>query len=1585
MASPTRYYASTPKTSSRPSSRSTSPVKAADVRSQAIAKLKRAASTSRQPNGRRQGDSPSRNPDQVEFQYASIDPGPSRYADAEQQPRIEQPQSYEQQHQHHHQVEYDQHQHHHENSPIYNQPQQHHHGDVELLSPSPTMPAFTQLFPQHQYQMMQRSLSASSPFHLPTPVHVPYAMQLAQSYIPSLSPSAAAFPGSGRNTPSPLPTLGELRNLQRSNSAAARAQAMSKLTGGRDTPQESDDDQALVAGPSGLQRAGTVGAPRTFADIISRRQVEQTEPEPKREQEITSEEQPLEFGPRPRIHRSFTVSSTNMGEERRSAVGRRMVLRLANRQAAREKEEAEVRQLWEQRRAEPGQQATFNADVTPPEDDDEDDPVLERPSTARPNEDHLTVDASSREDPNTLQIDRPASRGTMRSADEAFEYEAHLRRSLSSRTARGAMGAVPEPQIHAQALPVISMQSESLEQLHTPDFPEVKESAPLFSPSIHTPIKGTTAQAAVGGAISPTGTDGTVPGQSPGGDSTPARDALNSMMFVMGRGSSGVPAAHRSGDNFPMEVGDNGSSDWGTPAKELHPPTFAESPQRSPLAPYASRQTSSGGTDELEAPSISPRHSGGSWVDLVGTSSQVPSDPNSQHKHNQSVSSKFRSAIRRKRSQSHSSSVSRSPPTSPKILTDGLNIVKTFSRRGSSSSMSPSTSTAPSASRNSPMLPAGHERSPSHQPSMSSLSATASTAAHELPDSANSALIQHQLSVDHLQSHRGFMPRADLSDHRINAKLSPFPGFAQLEENVRHGAGGMEAPKLLHLASDSAIPSQQRTQAEASIYNIPLSHPEDHKRGSADSASRRGWLAKAFGQVSPRNSGGVSRKSSNPDIHDRSPRSAESPLWNFESDPFAPPPPPPAVPARMGRKGSASPAVSTVPEGSEDGSRMTRFTAKVELPQSLQEEKESFKTHEEESRGLPPKGAEVLKRMDDLLALEADDPARPDILDDPPRKLLLSGQVLQVVNSNTAKDRYLFLFNDILVITKPLLSTSLVANLDMKFIVKHVVPLYSLQVSSFSDPPVGPERHAVVERFINHFSEDPIMACNYLIERSNPRVDTMALASLIFKTPELDKTQLGILLSKNESLRNHYIDRFHFTNIRLDEALRMLLLSIRLPSDMLSSEELLRCFSYRYHLSNRQNFTFSQELTYELVLSMMQLNDAIYSTFGFALPNHSITRDVFISAFRSKDRHSSIPETLLIEMYGSIRHSSLLNSLSKDQSSHLRQINMIPNRLPTKLSFNIWSDTIRIIIPQPDPNFKIKLYGEGIEFDPPLLDFSSSSEMTFRIKGISLGPKTLLFQRKGQNAMLYEGIGNGKTIMVERSFMKHTFQISFLGNQGSKRKYCFSVQDNSIREKWGGLLLKQIGMNRKSRNLKIENHREKIKQVAENVSLQVLKDALIPLETITPFLNSSQPRPSLPNHLSQSNQINQVIQSIQSNQPFQQNQSNISSQNADFIEKQSSQSISTMNDKKTRSGSISAAYSVHGGQAEKSLGPLKPSGTQIDEEVKNGLINCQTGKEMVLLCRQNSLLPGLLELLQRMEKKKKVGREKVIRNRNLLV
>lgn len=309
------------------------------------------------------------------------------------------------------------------------------------------------------------------------------------------------------------------------------------------------------------------------------------------------------------------------------------------------------------------------------------------------------------------------------------------------------------------------------------------------------------------------------------------------------------------------------------------------------------------------------------------------------------------------------------------------------------------------------------------------------------------------------------------------------------------------------------------------------------------------------------------------------------------------------------------------------------------------------------------------------------------------------------------------------------------ASLDMKFVVKSIVGLDKFVVSGLTDEPqTEPTGHPAVQQFIQQFAEDAVASVRSLVERSNPPLETATLASLLFQTHELDKTQLGLLLASDPVLLQAYIDRFDLNLVRIDEALRLFLLAVRLPTDISAAEAVLRGFADGYIAANEHSVTYDMALAEDLVLSTLELNDMLYSTFGFAFPNHAISRDMFIKAFESKDPQGLVPAELLGEIYTSIRGSKLVQGLASHEAHLARELIQTPARLPSKLTYNEWSESFHLSIPKPDPQFQIKLVGTGLELDPPVLDFSRSKDVSFRVRGTKLGPQTMLFDRIGASS-----------------------------------------------------------------------------------------------------------------------------------------------------------------------------------------------------------------------------------------------------------
>ena len=297
----------------------------------------------------------------------------------------------------------------------------------------------------------------------------------------------------------------------------------------------------------------------------------------------------------------------------------------------------------------------------------------------------------------------------------------------------------------------------------------------------------------------------------------------------------------------------------------------------------------------------------------------------------------------------------------------------------------------------------------------------------------------------------------------------------------------------------------------------------------------------------------------------------------------------------------------------------------------------------------------------------------------------------------------------------------------MRFNVKSIVKLDQLHISGFdAEATAEPERHTVVQQFIERFRENPVVACRYLVERSNPRVDVVTLASLLFKTPELDRTQLGVLLAGNDKLLKAFIDRFHFADVRVDDALRVLLLALRLPQE--GGEAILQGFAQKYFEANRSIPGYDQVIETDLVLAITQLNDALYGMYGFAPRTVDFTEEAFVNDWRSKDPRGIVADETLMDIYGSIRSNSLAPS---EDTGY--EVEMTPSKFPSRLTCGRWSDEIKIAMPKPDPDLEIKLLGDGLEFEPKVLHFHGK-EAVFRVRGTSLGQKSILFCRTGRNA-----------------------------------------------------------------------------------------------------------------------------------------------------------------------------------------------------------------------------------------------------------
>ncbi|KAF7321617.1 SEC7 domain-containing protein [Mycena kentingensis (nom. inval.)] len=470
--------------------------------------------------------------------------------------------------------------------------------------------------------------------------------------------------------------------------------------------------------------------------------------------------------------------------------------------------------------------------------------------------------------------------------------------------------------------------------------------------------------------------------------------------------------------------------------------------------------------------------------------------------------------------------------------------------------------------------------------------------------------------------------------------------------------------------------------------------------------------------------------------------------------------------------------------------------------------------------GSGPQGPFVLERLEENLSRGARSPMWASVIDEPPRRLVLSSEVLQVVNANTVKDRCLFLFTDILVIAKPLVmeQDNIIESYnphmmgrkytDRRYLVKNVVLMSQLRFNAERDevPPkstnyfVAP-RNPLIRSFVHQFSRDPDHAISTLLSKSSTPDDPTILGQLLFKTLDLDRARLGDYLSRRTSkvVLKAYVDNFGFVGVRVDSALRAFLLSLNIPPKSAYNpnpiEYLLDSFAGRWYEANAKIVVFDKDLAIRLVRALVQLNDFLHG--GIAQepgpteqPQRGINARDFANAFRQYDPRNLVPDDLLEDVFHSVRAERLSQARASSVATDIQIVLKRP--LPPRLTYRVQSEPIILRISQADPNLTIHLCGQDLEFDPPVLTFARSPEASFRVTGRSLGSKTMIMCRSGPNALRYSGLPLSNSLVVERAFMRNTFEMAFLNHDGVKRRYMFSIDDPIKRHEWVSALKRHI-------------------------------------------------------------------------------------------------------------------------------------------------------------------------------------------------
>ncbi|KAG6915460.1 hypothetical protein DXG01_011364 [Tephrocybe rancida] len=603
-------------------------------------------------------------------------------------------------------------------------------------------------------------------------------------------------------------------------------------------------------------------------------------------------------------------------------------------------------------------------------------------------------------------------------------------------------------------------------------------------------------------------------------------------------------------------------------------------------------------------------------------------------------------------------------------------------------------------------------------------------------------------------------------------------------------------------------------------------------------------------------------------------------------------------------------------------------------------------------------GSVFLEKIDEELSRGSRSRIWGTSIGDPPRKLLIATPVIQVVDQNTLKDRFLFLFSDLLVITKPVfLNQEALADKDpssRKFIVKSVVMLSKMRFTEGRGGTNAKETNGIKQRnravglFVNNFSRDPENAINSLYSKSGRRDDPVAVGQLLFKTLDLDRARLGEYLARraSKSALKVFLDSFGFLGVRVDNALRVFLLSLHIPERASHGsnalEYLLEAFAGRWYEANAGHVDFNKDHTHRFVRAIVQLNDLLHG--GIAreagitkVPQRKVSSDEFVEAFRRYDQKSSVSDGLLRDVYEAIVYERL--SQCPGSNTHAEAI-IVKRAIPSSLTWRVESEPVILRIPRSDPDLIIELFGQNLIFDPPILSFAKSPEVSFRVKSNVLGSRSIIMRRGGPNAVKYIGLPLSTPVLIERAVMRHTLQVAFENHNGSKRRYMFSVDDSLLRHQWAVHIRRQ--MEKVAQSAKADT--SKFHRAAEVMAFSILQDTLLgpPLTPIAGPLQKHSSRGVYPLNLNGGSRFPQDRAGAGPN----------------------GSQLATLH---VRSKSRSKVYHKHGaGKIELDFSqPLRLRDEDEDKpETERHEGDLWSAKELEMLCEQNSMIASLISDLQ---------------------
>ncbi|KAK9718628.1 Guanine nucleotide exchange factor in Golgi transport N-terminal [Popillia japonica] len=177
-----------------------------------------------------------------------------------------------------------------------------------------------------------------------------------------------------------------------------------------------------------------------------------------------------------------------------------------------------------------------------------------------------------------------------------------------------------------------------------------------------------------------------------------------------------------------------------------------------------------------------------------------------------------------------------------------------------------------------------------------------------------------------------------------------------------------------------------------------------------------------------------------------------------------------------------------------------------------------------------------------------------------------------------------------------------------------------------------------------HFNIKPKKGIQFLQEHGvlKPDLDPHEIVQFLRENPSLDKRMIGEYISSrnNPQVLEAFVNMFDFTDMRIDEALRLYLETFRLPGEAPLISLLMEHFADRWHKCNGEPFADS-DAAFTLAFAIIMLNVDQHNH-NAKKQNTPMSAEAFKKNLKKVNGGNDFDQDVLEEIYNSIKNEEIV-------------------------------------------------------------------------------------------------------------------------------------------------------------------------------------------------------------------------------------------------------------------------------------------------------------------------------------------------------